>query len=178
MDVNNAFLHGELDREIYMFQPMGFQRQDHPEYVCKLQKALYGLKQAPRAWYVGVMSRYMHNQKKHHMEVVQRILRYVKSTIDYGLLYKKGEECKLVGYCDSDYARDHDTRRSTTSYVFKLGAGAISWCNKRQPTVSLSTTEAEYRAATVAAQESTWLMQLIKDLHQPVGYSVTLYCDN
>jgi len=68
--------------------------------------------------------------------------------------------------------------KNATGYVFKLKAGAISRCSKRQPTVSLSTTEAEYRAAAVAAQESTWLMQLMKDLHQPVGYSVTLYCDN
>ncbi|KAE8688791.1 PLAC8 family protein [Hibiscus syriacus] len=273
MDVKNIFLHGELDREIYMTQPMGFQSQDHPEYVCKLRKALYGLKQAPRAWYgkivefltksgysvtpadsslfvkviegklaimlvyvddliitgddeaeilqtnenlsvrfqmkklgqlkhflglevdrthegiflcegkdledatmyrqlvgsliyltlirpdisyaIGVMSRYMQNPKKPHLEAVRRILRYVKSTIDYGLLYKKGEDCKLVGYFDVDYAGDHDTRRSTTEYVFKLGSGTISWCSKRQPTVSLSTTEAEYRATTMEAQEST-----------------------
>lgn len=51
MDVKNAFLHGELDRKIYMNQPLGFQSRDHPEYVCKLLKALYELKQAPRAWY-------------------------------------------------------------------------------------------------------------------------------
>ncbi|KAE8734204.1 PLAC8 family protein [Hibiscus syriacus] len=257
MEVKNVFLHGELDREIYITQPMGFQSQDHPEYVCKLRKAFYGLKQAPRAWYgkiaefltksgysvtptdsslfvkankgklaivlvyvddliitgddeaeilqtkenlsvrfqikelgqvkhflglevdrihegiflcqqkyakdllkrfgmleckststpmepnvkmcahegkdledetmyrqlvgsliyltltrpdisyaVGVMSRYMQNPKKPHLEAVRRILRYVKSTIYYGLLYKKGEDCKLVGYCDADYAGD------------------------------------------------------------------------
>ncbi|XP_019066468.2 uncharacterized mitochondrial protein AtMg00810-like [Solanum lycopersicum] len=99
---------------------------------------------------VGVMNRYMHKPKKQHMEVVRRILRYVKSTIGYGLVFKKGEECKLVGYYDSDYARDHDTHRSTTGFTFKLGAGAISWCSKRQPIVSLSTTEAEYRAPAVA----------------------------
>ena len=102
----------------------------------------------------------------------------MKSTIDYGLLYKKGEHCKLVGYCDVDYPGDHDNRRSTTGYVFKLGSGTISWCSKRQPTVSLSTTEAEYRAAAMVAQESTWLIQLMNNLHQPVDYVIPLYCDN
>ena len=51
MDVKNAFLHGELDRDIYIDQPQGFVNHEKPEYVCKLKKALYGLKQAPRAWY-------------------------------------------------------------------------------------------------------------------------------
>ena len=51
MDMKNAFLHGELDRDIYIDQPQGFINQEKPNYVCKLKKALYGLKQAPRAWY-------------------------------------------------------------------------------------------------------------------------------
>jgi transposase InsO family protein len=146
--------------------------QPRLEFVSPFEK-MWNMKPA-----VSVMSRYMQNPKKPHLEAVRRILRYVKSTIDYGLLYKKGEDCKLVGYCDADYAGDHDTRRSTTGYVFKLGSGTISWCSKRQPTVSLSTTEAEYRAAAMAAQESTWLMQLMRDLHQPIDYAVSLHCDN
>ncbi|GMP66095.1 hypothetical protein CsSME_00026591 [Camellia sinensis var. sinensis] len=75
----------------------------------------------------------------------------MKGSIDLCLLYKKGEACKVIDYCDADYTGDHDTQRSTTGYVFSLGLRAISWCSKRQPTVSLSTTEAEYRATTMAA---------------------------
>jgi len=100
---------------------------------------------------VGVTSHYMQNPKKPHLEAVRRILRYVNNRLDHGIMYKRGGECKLVGYCDADYAGGHDTRRSTTGYIFMLGSGAISWCNKRQPTVSLSTTEAEYRAAAKRA---------------------------
>ena len=127
---------------------------------------------------VGVMSHYMQNPKKPDLEAVQQILRYVKSTIDYGLLYKKGEDCKLVGYCDVDYAREQDTRRSTTGYVFKLGFRTISWCSKRQLMVSLSTTKAEYRAVAMVTQESRWLIQLMNNLYQPVDYVIPLYCDN
>ncbi|XP_062100355.1 secreted RxLR effector protein 161-like [Humulus lupulus] len=148
-------------------------------YMQILGSLIYlGLTRPNISYSVGVMSRYMQNPKKSCLEVVRRILRYIKCTIDYGLMYKKGESCKLVGYFDDDYAGDHDTRRSTTGYMFMLGSGMISWCSKRQPTVSLSTTEAEYRTEAMAAQESTWLIQLMKDLHQPIDYAMPLYYDN
>lgn len=86
----------------------------------------------------------------------------------YGILYKKDENCKLVGYCDADYGDDHNTRHSTTGYVFMLGLGSISWSSKRQPTVSLSTTESEYQTAATEAQGNTMLMQVLKDLCQPI----------
>ena len=97
---------------------------------------------------------------------------------DYGLLYKKGETCNLVGYCDADYARDHDTQRSTTGYMFSLGTTVVSWSSKRQLTVSLSTTEAEYRVVEAATQESTWLMRLMRNLHPTIDYTMPLHCDN
>ncbi len=50
MDVKNVFLHGDLQEEVYMEQPLGYVDQTHPNLVCRLKKALYGLKQAPRAW--------------------------------------------------------------------------------------------------------------------------------
>ncbi|WMV49249.1 hypothetical protein MTR67_042634 [Solanum verrucosum] len=79
----------------------------------------------------------------------------------------RGAPCKIMRYCGADYVGDHDTQRSTTGYVFNLGSTVLSWCSKRQPIVSLSTTKAEYRAGTMAAQERTWLKQLMKDLHEP-----------
>jgi len=101
---------------------------------------------------VGVVNRYMSNPKKPHLNAVKSILRYIKGTINFGILYKKTKDCHVMGYCDADYAGDCGTRRSTTGYFFNLGSGPISWCNKRQPTMALSSTEAEYRSAAMAAQ--------------------------
>lgn len=89
---------------------------------------------------VGVKSRYMKNLKKPHLEAVWWIPRHMKITIDYGLLYKNSESYKLISYYDTNYARDHDSRISTTGYVITIGSGVVSWCSKRQSTVSLSTT--------------------------------------
>lgn len=73
----------------------------------------------------------------------------MKNPIDYGLLYKRGEYCKLVGYCDADYIEDHDTKRSRTGYMFKLGFRMISWCRERQPIASLSIMDTEYWAVAM-----------------------------
>ncbi|XP_048501594.1 secreted RxLR effector protein 161-like [Beta vulgaris subsp. vulgaris] len=130
------------------------------------------------AYAVSVISRFMQKSMKCHLEAVRRLLRYVKGTIDYGILYRNDKEFEVVRYCDADYAGDLDTRRSTTGYVFNLGSGAVSWCSKRQPTMSLSSAEAEYRAATMDTQECVWLTQLLKDLHQPIDRGIKLACDN
>jgi hypothetical protein len=79
--------------------------------------------------------------------------------------------------CDSDYAGDVDSMRSTGGYVFLLTGGAISWSSKRQATVALSSTEAEYMAATHASKEALWLKRLIGELGWRQS-AVEVFCDN
>ncbi|KAH9721062.1 Integrase catalytic domain-containing protein [Citrus sinensis] len=304
LDVKTAFLHGDLEEEIYMIQPCGFRVARKENHVCRLIKSLYGLKQSPRLWYkrfdqfiqgqkftrsehdhcvyfrrlpdgafiylllyvddmliasknrdeierlkkqlasefemkdlgdaqrilgmeirrdkknesvwltqksylkkvlekfgmddktkphdymarvpytsavgslmyamvctrpdisqaVSMVSRYMHNSGKNQWLAVKWILRYLYGTVDVGLLFKKdcGQQC--VGYCDSDFAGDLDKRRSTTGYVFTLSRGLVSWRSILESTIALSTTEAEYMAATEAVKEAIWLKGLLGDL--------------
>ena len=63
---------------------------------------------------VGVVSRYMSNPKEPHLDAVMHILRYVKGTINFGILYKETKDCQVMGYCNADYAGDCGARRSTT----------------------------------------------------------------
>ncbi|RVW87889.1 Retrovirus-related Pol polyprotein from transposon TNT 1-94 [Vitis vinifera] len=323
LDVKTAFLHGDLEEDLYMIQPEGFIVQGQENLVCKLRKSLYGLKQAPRQWYkkfdnfmhrigfkrceadhccyvksfdnsyiilllyvddmlivgsdiekinnlkkqlskqfamkdlgaakqilgmriirdkangtlklsqseyvkkvlsrfnmneakpvstplgshfklskeqspkteeerdymskvpyasaigslmyamvctrpdiahaVGVVSRFMSKPGKQHWEAVKWILRYLKGSLDTCLCFT-GASLKLQGYVDADFAGDIDSRKSTTGFVFTLGGTAISWTSNLQKIVTLSTTEAEYVAATEAGKEMIWLHGFLDEL--------------
>lgn len=92
----------------------------------------------------------------------KRILRYLKGTISFGILYstKKGEDV-LTGYSDADYAGDLQTRRSTSGYCFIMSKVAISGGSERQRSVALSTTEAEFTAACSAVKELIWFEGIV-----------------
>ncbi|CAH9113366.1 unnamed protein product [Cuscuta europaea] len=337
MDVKTAFLHGDLDKEIYMEQHEGFQVKGKEGYVCRLQKSLYGLKQAPRQWYkkfesvmgeqhyrkttsdhcvffqrfgdddfiilllyvddmlivgknaerithlkmqlsksfamkdlgpakqilgiritrdralkklhmsqeqyiekvlrrlnmdkakevssplttnfrltdkdfpssekkieemdrvpyasavgslmyamvctgpdiahaVGVVSRFLSNPGKKRWEAVKWILRYLRGTSKLGITFGN-EKPILVGYTDSDMAGNKDTMKSTSGYLMTFAGGAVSWQSRLQKCVVLSTTEAEYVAATEACKELLWLKRFM----QEIGFVQQRYmvlCDN
>ena len=332
MDVTSAFLNGDLDEEVYMEQPEGFQVKGKEHLVCKLKRSLYGLKQAPRCWnmtldhqlkkmgfvqtssdpclyinlegelfviavyvddmvlatknkkkleevkralcaqfevkdlgelhyilgvtvnqiyeknsiwigqpaytasiiekfgmenaksvatpvssgvklvkatekdelidaglyqsavgslqYLSTMTRpdisyavsnvakFCSKPTKEHWTAVKRIIRYLKGTQNYGLLYKKADSSTCIGFSDSDWAGDADDRKSTSGYIFQVGGTAISWKSRKQSCVALSTAEAEYIALSQAAQEAIWLRQLNTDLQGESPPPTVVYEDN
>lgn len=114
---------------------------------------------------VSYLSRFLSGFDNEHWSAVKRVLRYLKGTSSLGITYQYNENnFALLGYSDADYAADLDTRRSTTGYLFCLSGGPITWNSQRQKTVSLSTTEAEYKAACAAAKEMIWLKRFLLEL--------------
>lgn len=127
---------------------------------------------------VSFISRFMDCPTELHLQSAKRILRYLKGTIDFGVFYKKGGNEELIAYTDSDYAGDLDDRKSTSGYVFMLSSGAVSWSSKKQLVVFLSTTEAEFIAATSCACQAIWLRRILEGLNHAQHDSTTVYCDN
>lgn len=104
------------------------------------------------AYSVGVVNRYMERPTKLHLNIVQRILRYVKGTLQFGLTYsKKGGNNVLLGYSDSNLGGNLDDYKSTGDVVFYLNESIITWVSQKRRCVALSSCEVEFMAATAAA---------------------------
>lgn len=113
---------------------------------------------------ISVASRFAKNPGHQHTEAVKSILQYLKGSREQGITYGGQDKLLVEGYSDSDWAGDKNDRKSTSGFIFILNGGPVSWCSKKQPTVALSSTEAEYIAPTLAAKEVTWLRLLLTAL--------------
>jgi hypothetical protein len=129
---------------------------------------------------VGVLARFSKNPGMAHWKAVKHLFRYLKGTLDYKLTYSPTPNPSelFTTYTDADHAGNPDNGRSTSGYIVKMGTGAISWQSKLQSIVALSTTEAEFVAATSAGQEILWLRNLFTELGYNFPSPSTLHIDN
>lgn len=127
---------------------------------------------------VGLLSRFMEEPRESHWQAAKRILRYVKGTMNDGIFYFANNVAKLVGYTDSDWAGDIETRKSTSGYAFHLGLVVFSWSSKKQQLVALSTVEAEYIAATSCATQAIWLRKILEILQHKQDAPTSIFYDN
>ena len=120
----------------------------------------------------------MENPTTTHFKAAKRILRYLKGTIDFGLLYWFSNNYKLVGYSDSDWGGDIDDIKSTSGFVFFMGTTSFTWMLRKQPIITLSTCEAEYVAATSCVCHVVWLRNLLKELSMTQEEPIEICVDN
>lgn len=112
---------------------------------------------------VSLLSRYQDKANNNLFKALKRVLRYVKGSLDLKLIFKPDNMNNLCGFVDSDWGGDIYDRKSTSGYVFKLLNCTILWASRKQQCVSISSTESEYIALSLAVSEACWLVKVLKD---------------
>jgi hypothetical protein len=127
---------------------------------------------------VGMVGRFQAAPKQSHLVAVKRIFKYLKGTLSYGLWYPRNQNFQLMTYSDADWANYVDERKSTSGGAFFLGDSLVAWLSKKQSSIALSTTEAEYIAAAACCTQVIWMIQALVDLKVTYEEPIPLHCDN
>jgi hypothetical protein len=125
---------------------------------------------------VSFLSQFSAHPTQEHHTAVKRVFKYLNGTRSRKLVYPRQKKLAITGYSDASYANDLSTRRSYSGYAFFLGDCCISWMSKKQSSVSVSTTEAEYMALSLTVRQAIWYIQGCKQLR--ITIPVSLLCDN
>lgn len=128
---------------------------------------------------VNCLSKFNNCHSQIHWAAVKRVFRYLQGTKKMKLCYSRDVSPGIKVYSDADWANDSDDRRSVSGYVVLMQGGPISWSSKRQQTVALSTTEAEYMAVSATTQEVMWIQGLSCELQPKICQDpILIYSDN
>ncbi|XP_055923284.1 uncharacterized protein LOC129953823 [Eupeodes corollae] len=140
------------------------ERIDSTKYQSLIGALLYiAVSTRPDIMYsVCILSQFNVEPYTEHFVAAKHLLRYLMTTINPKLTYGSAPT-KLTGYVDADWACNIDDRRSNTGFVFLMVGGAVSWESKKQTSVALSSTEAEYMALSQASKEASYLLNLLNE---------------
>ncbi|XP_039120017.1 secreted RxLR effector protein 161-like [Dioscorea cayenensis subsp. rotundata] len=132
------------------------------------------------AYAVGMLGRYQSNPGIYHWKAAKKVMRYLQGMKEYKLTYRRSNDLEVIGYSDSDYTGCLDSRRSTSSYIFMLASGAISWRSAKQTLVATSTMEAEFVSCFEASSQGIWLRSFISGIRiiDSISKPLRMYCDN
>lgn len=126
------------------------------------------------AFAVGYLSRFLDKYTNKHWSAAHRILRYIKATSNYGIRYESISKLHLQVFSDSDFAGEPETRKSTSGQLIKINGGAVVWASSKQHSVALSSTEAEFVAASETCKSAIWLKQLLSELQFKVTPTISV----
>ena len=130
------------------------------------------------AFAVTRLSKFASNPSQQHLNYARYILKYLQGTKEYALCYDGASNSGLIAYSDPDWAEDRDDRHSTSGFIFMMANCVVSWASRRQPTVSLSSTEAEYKAASDTCRQLAWLRNFGGELGDNMTAPTPLCLDN
>lgn len=150
-----------------------------PGHYASLIGALLWVAQCTRpdvSFTVNRLSQFLRDPSERHWYAAVQVLSYLVSTKELRL--RLGGELVCAGYSDSDWAEDRLDRHSTSAYTYRIGDGAISWKSRKQHTVSLSSTEAEYKAMSDSTKEALWLKNILTELRLRPEHAIPLHVDN
>jgi hypothetical protein len=136
------------------------------------------LTQPDLSFVINKVCQYLHSPTNDHWTAVKRILRYLKHTLGIGLHIRKSRSILVSAFSDADWVGCSDDRKSIRGFAMFFGSDVISWSAKKQPTVSRSSTEAEYKAMANATDAIMWIQTLLKELCISSPKSARLWCDN
>ena len=144
---------------------LGDKEVDPTQYKQLIGLLMYLVNTRPNICFVvNNLSRFMVEPKRVHWATTKHILRYVRGTVEYGLKYARGNDVRLNGFTNADWAGSLVDQKSTSRYCFNVRLGMISWCSRKQKSIALSSTYAKYMAANTTTCKDIWLRKVLVSL--------------
>ena len=169
-----------MDPNIKLIKTLDDEHYDIPDYGSAIGSLMYAAvgTRPDIAFAVQCLSQFLNNPGPAHWTAVKRVFRYLNGTRNLGIVYRKGGEVEPLGYTDADWGSNPNDRRSISGNVFLLALAAITWQSRKQPTIALSTLEAEYMAESLTARQVIWLRMVLAELGFRLAKPTTLMVDN